>query len=211
MDTPRFAIHRAVHEPFLALQAAAQRDGFALSPFSAFRDFEAQRRIWNGKFTGQKPVYDQRGHMCTMTGWSDDRRIEAILGWSALPGASRHHWGTEIDVVDRSRLPSGYRIVLLPEEAQPGGVFHELHQWLDEHVESFGFFRPYRAYQGGIYEEPWHLSYWPVSREAMALLSFDMLEAVLHASDLAGKKALFRRLPEVFERYIKNICLPVTL
>ncbi len=27
--------------------------------------------------------------------------MQAILRWSALPGASRHHWGTDIDVYDR--------------------------------------------------------------------------------------------------------------
>ena len=37
-----------------------------------------------------------------------------ILEWSALPGASRHHWGSEFDVFDLAALPEGYRVQLLP-------------------------------------------------------------------------------------------------
>ena len=34
---------------------------------------------------------------------------DAILLWSALPGASRHHWGTDFDVFDRAAVPPDYR------------------------------------------------------------------------------------------------------
>ena len=50
-------------------------------------------------------------------------RIEAILPWSALPGASRHHWGTDVDLIDRKATPPGYRVQLTPEEFEPGGPF----------------------------------------------------------------------------------------
>ncbi|MCB9651596.1 MAG: M15 family metallopeptidase [Deltaproteobacteria bacterium] len=77
--------------------------------------------------------------------------LRAILNWSALPGGSRHHWGTEMDVVDLAAVPPDYRVRLLPDEVAPGGPFHPLHQWLDENLERFGFFRPYARLQGGMY------------------------------------------------------------
>jgi LAS superfamily LD-carboxypeptidase LdcB len=206
IDHPRYAIHREVHEPFKAMQDAAQRDGFALHPFSAFRDYKTQLRIWNRKFAGEKPLYDRNGKARDQSVLSLDERIDCILNWSALPGASRHHWGTEIDVIDLTLVPPGYVVQLLPEETQPGGVFHELHLWLDEHIEQFGFFRPYKAYQGGMYEEPWHLSYKPVATLALDALTLELLEQVIAASSLLGKDAVLRRLPELYERHVRNIC-----
>ncbi|MCZ8486094.1 D-alanyl-D-alanine carboxypeptidase family protein [Vibrio lentus] len=29
---------------------------------------------------------------------SEQQKLSAILRWSALPGASRHHWGCDFDV-----------------------------------------------------------------------------------------------------------------
>ena len=51
--------------------------------------------------------------------------VRAILHWSALPGASRHHWGTEIDVIDRAALTDGRKAQLVPAEYGADGVFGE--------------------------------------------------------------------------------------
>jgi len=82
--------------PFLNLRRAARADGIDLKPLSSFRDFARQLAIWNGKFSGERPMYDALGvklNAAALTPWE---RIEAILLWSALPGASRHHWGTDV-------------------------------------------------------------------------------------------------------------------
>ena len=44
-----------------------------------------------------------------------------ILRWSALPGGSRHHWGTEIDIFDPDLLPQGQSLQLEPWEYESGG------------------------------------------------------------------------------------------
>lgn len=205
-NEPRYAVHREVLEPFKAMQEAAITDGFSLYPFSAFRDFNTQLRIWNRKFTGEKPLYDQDGNPRDQALLSIKERIDCILNWSALPGASRHHWGTDIDVVDLTKIPPGYSIQLLPEETRPGGCFYELHQWLDEHMTAFGFFRPYREYRGGMYEEPWHLSYWPLATQALEQLTIELLREVIASSGLLGKEAVLERLPMLVERHVYNIC-----
>ncbi|MGH8631236.1 MAG: M15 family metallopeptidase [Burkholderiales bacterium] len=174
-EEPRFALHRDVLEPYLALRAAAAREGFDLAIFSGFRDFDSQAEIWNRKFTGERALFDENGNAIDHSRLSEQDRIQCILNWSALPGASRHHWGTEIDVFDRAVLPEGYRVRLLPGEYHPGGVFHRLACWLDENIGRFGFFRPYAQYRGGMFAEPWHLSFAAVSVPALAALTPELV------------------------------------
>ena len=210
VDEPRFAIHKDVQAPFLALRDAAAKEGFALHPFSAFRDFDAQLKIWNNKFKGERPLYDQHGVAQDYASMSPEEIVDHILVWSAGPGASRHHWGSDIDVVDTACVPADYHIKLLPEESAPGGVFYDLHQWLDKNIEAFGFFRPYQKYQGGFYAEPWHLSYWPVAKFALEALTLDVLHDAVLTSEVMGKDMVLARLPGIFETHVRNICLPQT-
>lgn len=202
------ALHPAVIEPFLALREAAAREGIELAICSGFRDFEAQCRIWNLKYRGERPCYDARGNVRDHATLGAGEVIDAILAWSALPGASRHHWGCDIDVIDRAALPPEYRVRLLPDEAEPGGVFRRVHLWLEDNSARFGFFRPYREYRGGVYPEPWHLSYAAVGVPAMALLSEELIAAAIRTSDMLGAEAVLQRLPEIFRSHVVNIADP---
>lgn len=201
------ALHPEVVEPFLALREAAAREGIGLEICSGFRDFEAQCRIWNLKYRGERPCYDARGNVRDYAALGAEL-IDAILAWSALPGASRHHWGCDIDVIDRMGMPPDYRVRLLPEEVEPGGVFHRMHLWLDENAARFGFFRPYREYRGGVYPEPWHLSYAAVAVPAMASLSEELVAAAIRAGDLLGVELVLQRLPEIFRSHVVNVADP---
>jgi LAS superfamily LD-carboxypeptidase LdcB len=107
---PRCALHAHVVAPFLNLRNAAAADGFDLVPVSSFRDFARQLAIWNGKFSGAAPLYDESGRMLVAEQLPPPERVAAILQWSALPGASRHHWGTDLDLIDRRATASGYRV-----------------------------------------------------------------------------------------------------
>src|ERR1035437_5017584 len=98
------ALHPAVLEPFLALREAAAGEGIELVIFSGFRDFEAQCRIWNLKCRGERRLYDARGIVRNSASLAEGELIVAFPAWSALPGASRHHWGCDIDVIDRAAL-----------------------------------------------------------------------------------------------------------
>ncbi|MBI2292707.1 MAG: M15 family metallopeptidase [Betaproteobacteria bacterium] len=204
------ALHPAVLEPFLALREAAAREGIELAICSGFRDFAAQCRIWNLKFRGERPCYDARGNIRETATLGAGEMIDAILAWSALPGASRHHWGCDIDVIDRAALPPDYRVRLLPDEVEPGGVFHRLHLWLDENGARFGFFRPYREYRGGVYPEPWHLSYAAVAVPAMALLSEELIAAAIRTGDMLGAAAVLNRLPGIYRSHVVNVAEPDT-
>lgn len=41
-------------------------------------------------------------------------------------------------------------------------MFSDLHHWFDANIEAYGFFRPYKHFKGGMYPDPWHLSYAPL-------------------------------------------------
>lgn len=205
---PRFAAHPKVAEAFMDMRAEARLAGIDLLPFSSFRDFKTQLRIWNDKYLGRKPLYDETGRVRDYASLSEEEVIRHILDWSALPGGSRHQWGTEIDVVDAAAMPEGYEPKLLPEEVREGGIFHSLHGWLDANIARFGFFRPYKYYRGGMYPEPWHLSFAPVSLEAIKLVTPELLGAVLRDANLEGKERVLEMLPEIYQKHILNIVGP---
>lgn len=207
-SAPRFAVQAEAVTAFLDMREDARRVGIDLLPYSSFRDFRTQLRIWNGKFSGQKPLYDIQGNERDFTALSPSEIIECILNWSAVPGGSRHQWGTEIDVVDGAVMPSGYVPKLLPEEVTPGGIFSSLHHWLDDNVAKYGFFRPYKHFRGGMYPEPWHLSYAPLARSAMDQVTPELLAEAIREADVLGKELLLEMLPSIYRNHILNIAGP---
>jgi LAS superfamily LD-carboxypeptidase LdcB len=208
LSDPRCTLHKQVVAPFQAMRAAAAADGVDLVAFSSFRDFDRQLSIWNGKFRGERPLQDRDGRALEAGTLAPAERVAAILCWSALPGASRHHWGTDFDVMDLAGLPPGYRIQVIPAEYQRGGPFERLTTWLDAHMHAFGFFRPYDTDRGGVAPEPWHLSYAPVALRAQRELSVERLRAVLLEADIDGKEEVLAALAGNFQRYVVDVDAP---
>ena len=139
---------------------------------------------------------------------TEEEVVHAILLWSALPGASRHHWGTEIDLIDRAALPTGQRPQLIALEYSPGGVFEKLGAWLPRHCEDYGFFLPYDRDRGGVRPEPWHLSFAPVSSRALPALTVEVLAAALSDVELAGAAVVRRQLRDIHARYVCAVAQP---
>jgi len=208
LSDPPCALHHEVVAPYLAMRAAAAADGIDLVAFSSFRDFDRQLAIWNGKYRGERPMQDRGGRPLNPGTLSPADRVSAILWWSALPGASRHHWGTDFDVMDLAALPSGYRVQVVPGEYQAGGPFERLTTWLDAHMHAFGFFRPYTTDRGGVSPEPWHLSYAPVALQAQRGLTAQRLHALLSGVDIDGKDEVLASLAENFQRYVVDVDAP---
>lgn len=204
-DAPRFAAIPAAGAAFLNMRAAAAHDGFDLRPFSSFRDLKTQTRIWNRKFLLERPIYDRAGRLVDGAMLSEEKRVWAILGFSAAPGMSRHHWGTEIDVVDGAVVDAGHTVDLLPYETEPGGPFANLHRWLDDNIARFGFYRPYDQYRGGMFEEPWHLSFAPAATAANDQFELSYVREAFRSLDLAGGETLDRLLPEIYDRHVLNV------
>ena len=205
LQQPSCTLHYEVIAAFLAMRDAARAEGMDMQVASSFRDFDTQVTIWNRKWAGERPLYDRNGCLLERAGMTDGDVVDAILCWSAVPGGSRHHWGSDVDVFDAAALTEGYKVQLVPAEYASGGIFGKLSTWLDHNMQRFGFFRPYRTDRGGVSPEPWHLSYAPVSLPALESLSLSMLRQVLEGSCLTGKGHVLARLPEIYTRFLLPI------
>jgi LAS superfamily LD-carboxypeptidase LdcB len=205
---PRTALHSQVLAPFLQMRRAAHADGIDLIPMSGFRDFSRQLAIWNGKFSGERAMHGAAGELLDGNAMSEHERIDAILFWSALPGASRHHWGTDIDLVDALATAPGYQVKLTREEFGPGGPFLPMAEWLEINAARFGFFRPFKGERSGVQPEPWHYSFAPIAENARRDLTAAVLYTVLNAAPLLGKESVLGRLEELHGRYVACIDLP---
>lgn len=206
--TPSCGLHRDAVVAFNRLRSAAVADGIDLIPVSSFRSFDRQLAIWNAKYLGQRPLLDATGQLLDTHTLTPAQRIDAILTWSALPGASRHHWGTDIDLIDQASVPSGYRVQLTAGEYSGDGPFARVAAWLEVNALRFGFFRPYRGLLSGVQAEPWHFSFAPVADGARRLLTRRVLERALGAAELQGKSLVLERLDSLHQRYVEAIDWP---
>jgi LAS superfamily LD-carboxypeptidase LdcB len=208
LDEPRCTLHVSVVAPFLAMRAAASLEGLQLEPASSFRDFERQRLIWNAKYRGERPLLDRMGRALDAAALTPAERVDAILAWSALPGASRHHWGTDLDVYDRAALPEGARPELVPAEFAPGGPSARLDVWLAAHAHEYGFYRPYMSDRGGGGVEPWHKTKAPRAQRCAARLDADVLREALGSAAIDGAHEVRGRLDELLLRYVAAVDAP---
>ena len=141
--------------------------------------------------------------------YSDEQWLHRILRFSALPGTSRHHWGTDLDVFDPTLLPEDQKLALTPSEYGDSGYFSALTQWLNQAIasgQSRGFERPYDADRGGVSIEPWHLSYLPRATQLRGHQSPETLRELWDQSPHLrpeGFELLSRCLEEIFVRYVQ--------
>ncbi|MFW7523901.1 M15 family metallopeptidase [Vibrio ostreicida] len=199
-----FLVHPNVSEDLLALKQSAAEAGFNLNIASGFRDFERQRTIWDNKMSGRSAILDSKAHRLNPTLLSDTQKVSAILRWSALPGASRHHWGTDFDVFDRHSLPKEKQLKLEPWEYHSGHQ-SDFYQWLSNHVNMFGFFFPYAKDQGGVSPEPWHISHAATAKSCIQLLTIKVLKQQLQSASFLGKDIVLVDLKKIYTQFINNI------
>lgn len=170
------------------LRQRAKKAGFKLCVASGYRSYQRQLAIFNAKASGQRVIRDERGHVLEPASLTDQALLAAILRFSALPGTSRHHWGTDIDVWDSAAVRADYSLKLTNDEYATGGVFCALSEWLDERIvadDAEGFFRPYSRDLGGVAPEPWHLSYRAGARGLALLQSADHLLPLWRGTETA--------------------------
>jgi LAS superfamily LD-carboxypeptidase LdcB len=141
------------HDAFVEMKKAAYSDGIDLKVVSSYRNFNRQEAIWERKFDR----YTEEDGMQPLAA------IDKIIEYSTIPGTSRHHWGTDIDIVDGYRKVEGD--VLIPSKFESGGPYEDFKKWMDENANTFDFHLVYtddRKRKGFKYE-PWHYSFAPIS------------------------------------------------
>ncbi len=141
------------YETFVKMHTAALEDGVQLTIVSATRNFESQKYIWERKWSGKTLV---EGKNLTKSVSDPVERAKIILRFSSMPGTSRHHWGTDIDL---NALNNDYFLK---------GEGEKTYTWLKENASDFGFCQTYTPKNStrpsGYEEEKWHWSYLPLAR-----------------------------------------------
>lgn len=206
LEGTKFLVHRQILHDFLKLQKEAHESGFDLQVISAFRDYQRQLLIWNSKARGERPLYDDQGNLLEFAKLSPKEVMFAILRWSALPGSSRHHWGSDLDVFDAgTQRPE--EVKLITAECENEGAAAKMHAWLDLVIAkdaAYGFYRPYRTDRGGVAPERWHLSHYAVSRRMTDVFTYSIFKKNIENSDLLLKAELLEHSHEIFERFFLN-------
>lgn len=202
-------VNSTVINSLLRLLKQADKDGLSISIISGYRSFERQLTIWNDKWQGYQPVYSRQGRPLNILQMSEIEKYKAISLWSALPGLSRHHWGTDFDIFASKPIHDGYQVQLTPEEFLTNGPCYQLNSWLDEKIESFGFFRPYAKYQQGVSAEPWHISHINSSQEIIKNFDKESCQNHLKSSGIKCANFIDGQFEHYYQQYFSNISQPV--
>ncbi|MBQ4822272.1 M15 family metallopeptidase [Aquimarina sp. MMG016] len=143
-----YKLQKEVYEAFLKMKAEAAKSGIKIKVVSSYRNYAHQNRIWERKYK-----------KFTSEGLSPIQVIKKIVEYSTIPGTSRHHWGTDLDIVDGN--PPQPKGLLLEKNFENNGPFCKFKEWMDKHAESFGFYLVYTDMKDrkGFKYEPWHYSY----------------------------------------------------
>lgn len=135
-------LRKEAYEAFKKMAETADTEGIQLIIISATRNFSQQKGIWERKWEVESAISDEA------------QRAKKILLYSSMPGTSRHHWGTDMDLnnLNNEYFESGEGLIL--------------YEWLQRNAAKFGFCQPYtsKAFgRTGYEEEKWHWSYLPLS------------------------------------------------
>lgn len=146
-------LRKDVLEAFITMFDAAAAEGIHLRIRSATRNFDNQKRIWENKWTGRTILEDNTNAAKDIK--DPVARARKILEYSSMPGTSRHHWGTDIDL--NAFVNSWFE----------AGEGLKLYTWMQSNAHKYGFCQPYSAMGSdrhtGYNEEKWHWSWMPVS------------------------------------------------
>lgn len=146
-------LRKETYEAYLQMKRAADIDFIDLKIASATRNFDSQRKFWDNQWSGATIVDGKNLAKSIPLGLE---RFEKILEYSAPPGTSRHHWGTDIDI--NGANPSYF-------ETESGEKEYE---WLTKNAYLFGFCQTYNKKNSdkktSYNEEKWHWSYLPLSK-----------------------------------------------
>ena len=167
-ETKHF-LRKETAQAWEVMHEAAREDGIDLTIVSSTRNFERQKQIWENKWLGRSLTQNVN---LAESGLNDFEKAERILKYSAMPGTSRHHWGTDIDI---NSIEEDFF------ETEEG---EKLYLWLLNNAHTFGFFQPYtmkgKNRPTGYEEEPWHWSYAPLSdiflKDFLASISYSDIQ-----------------------------------
>ncbi|MFO0360176.1 MAG: M15 family metallopeptidase [Flavobacteriales bacterium] len=180
-DKKNIYLNKKAYKAFEEMSAAAAKEGIQIKIISATRTFEAQKAIWEKKWVRSDYVK-----------FPEQQRVKEIMKYSSMPGTSRHHWGTDIDI---NSLENSYF------EKTEG---KKLYQWMLANAASFGFYQTYTSKSGGrtgYEEEKWHWSYLPIAEPMLT-----EYQKTIEYNDINGfSGSQYAAVNKVIEEYVLGI------
>lgn len=139
-------LQKEVYRAFLKMYDSALQSKIKLTIVSGTRNFYSQKWIWERKWEKYKDLEPKE-------------RALKILEYSSMPSSSRHHWGTDVDLVS------------LNNPFFESGEGKSTYEWLQKHAHLFGFYQVYTNKENGrtgYNEERWHWTYLPLSKDYLS-------------------------------------------
>lgn len=172
-------INKVVNDSFIKMAKHAKEDDINLIVVSGTRNFNEQKRIWERKWNNSTQV-------------SPINKALKILEYSSMPSTSRHHWGTDIDLIN---LNNSYF---------NNGKGLKEYNWLFNNAHKYGFYQVYTDKvngRTGYNMEKWHWSFKPLSDYYL-----DLYLKNLNYSDINGFQGSdIAKEIDVISQYVNGI------
>lgn len=162
---------KSVYEAYIQMYEAARKEGIDLKITSGHRTFVEQVCEWELRWNNPRTEREFD---------NDTEKARYLLEYRSMPGTSRHHWGTDIDL--NSFRPAYFET--------PEGM--KMYEWMKQNAHQYGFFQPYSAQDHrrpvGYCEEKWHWSYLPIAH--IMLSKYLELVTIEDIRGFKGEKAV---------------------
>lgn len=174
-DSYLTTMHKETAKALAAMKEKALESGIKIEVVSAYRSFQRQKEIFERKY--QEYI---------LAGLPPIQAITKIIEYSTIPGTSRHHWGTDLDLIDGNVARP--KDVLVADHFHGDGNFCKMKEWMNQHAESFGFFEVYtdNPERQGFKYEPWHFSFAEVSIPMLKAYEKLDLKEILEEENISG-------------------------
>ena len=196
-ETLKLGLLPEAYLKFKQMQNDAKKEGVEIEIVSGYRSYQKQKNIWNNKYNKNF----KKGILGT-------KNINRIIQYSTLPGTSRHHWGTDIDVIDKRFTPKGD--LLIEKNYSENGVYSQLYRWMKKNSKNYGFYLVYddSPKRKGFKFEPWHYSYKPLSVMFLKrYIESNIIFKITQDSSLLGRKFINNSF---LESYLKENLLEIS-
>lgn len=187
----RYGLLKEASVSFESMKKEAKKKGIQLHITSAYRNYTKQTEIWNNKYDRYKAK-----------GIKGEAIIHKITEFSAMPGTSRHHWGTDADILDLS-VPQPKNPLEPSHYISSKGVYHKLYDFMQHNSEKFGFYEAYTddSLRTGYEFEPWHYSFKKISKPLLKAYNESVTLQDVKSPQLKGHELITEAF---FKDYVKK-------
>ena len=185
-----YRLQKKAYQAFLEMNYEARKHGMNIRVVSSYRSFNHQNLIWTRKY---KRYRAQK--------FSSQGAVQRNIRYTAIPGSSRHHWGTEIDVVNGSIKTSRYP--LSTKNFHGYGIYKSFREWMDSNAHKYGYYQVYTNdyTRRGFKYEPWHYSFAELGKPMLKEYRERGVEDRLKYQELLGRRYF---TDNFIEKYTKD-------